>query len=67
MIAEIFSERLTSIVHQGTNYISDLVQIFKDANEVTKNLDVDLISWQKEKRKWAVFQRKCEISSTMAR
>lgn len=58
MITEIFSEWLTSIVHQGTNYILDLVEIFKDANDVTKELDADLISWQNEKTKWAVISRK---------
>lgn len=42
-------------MHQGTNYISDLVQIFKDANDATKELDTDLIAWQKEKTKWAVI------------
>lgn len=57
MIAEIFSEWLTSIVHQGTNYISDLVQIFKDANDVTKELDADLITWKNEKTKWEVISR----------
>lgn len=62
IIAEIFSEWLTSIVDQGTNYISDLVQIFKDANEVTKELDVELISWHKEKTKWAVISKQmCDI------
>lgn len=58
MIAEVFSEWLTTIMCQATNYITDLVQIFKDTNEVTKTLDTNLVSWQKEKSKWTVISKK---------
>lgn len=57
MIAKVFSEWLTTIMCQATNYITDLVQISKDANEVTKTLDTNLVSWQKEKSKWTVISK----------
>lgn len=52
MIAEIFDEWLDSIVQQGTDYIASLIKVYYNAITVSKELELEATTWDKEINKW---------------
>lgn len=52
MIAEIFDEWLDSIVEQGTYYIASLIKVNDNAIIVSKDLQLEATTWDKEINKW---------------
>lgn len=56
MITDVFSEWLESIAQQGTSYISDLVKVFENAESVGKELETEMVVWEKEKSKWLAIE-----------
>lgn len=52
MVAEMFNKWLDLIIQQGSNYIVSLVKVYKDAVTVSKELELEAVSWEKERTKW---------------
>lgn len=52
MIADIFYEWLDSIVQQGTNYIAILIKVYDNAIVMSKELELEATTWEKERNNW---------------
>lgn len=56
VVKEMFNKWLDLIIRQGSNYIVNLVKVYKDAEIVSKELELETVAWEKERIKWvAVF------------
>lgn len=53
MIADMFDYWLESIAQQGTYYIYNLIKVFGDVVTISREFELEAITWEKEKSKWA--------------
>lgn len=47
-----FNKGLDLIIQQGSDYISNLVKVYKDAKTMSKELELEIAAWEKERIKW---------------
>lgn len=54
MVVEIFNQWLDYTVQQGSNYIASLVKVYEDVVTVSKELELEVLAWEKERSKWVM-------------
>lgn len=52
MVTEMFNKCLGLIIQQGSDYIVSLVKVYEDAVTMTKELELEVVAWEKERTKW---------------
>lgn len=47
-----FNKWLYLIIQQGSDYISNLVKVYKDVETLSQKLELETTTWEKERIKW---------------
>lgn len=56
IVAEMLNKWLDIIIQQGSGYIASLVKVYKDAVTVSKELELEVVAWEKERTKWVAVR-----------
>lgn len=54
IVAEMFNKWLDLIIQQGSDYIVSMVKVYEDVVTVRKELELEVVAWEKERTKWVV-------------
>lgn len=49
---EMFNKWLSLIIQHGSNYICNLVKVYKDVETMSKEIELERTAWEKEWIKW---------------
>lgn len=52
VVMEMFNKWMDLIIQQGSEYINNLVKVYKDAEILSKELEPEIVAWEKERVKW---------------
>lgn len=47
-----FNKWLELIMQHGSDYIINLVKVYKDVETMSKELELEMMAWEKERIKW---------------